>query len=93
MAECARWGLRFLLESKLVDPVRLCALYRGYDNYRTDGDIGDRTFCALRVWAVVRPDEMREWIQTQRGEALQSALTWLLEHPWGGPDKEEPAKR
>jgi hypothetical protein len=43
----------------------------------------DRTFCALRVWAVVKPDEMKKWIATLDDAEMRKALTWLLEHPWG----------
>jgi hypothetical protein len=48
----------------------------------------DRTFCALRVWAVIRPNEMRTWIRTMDDEKMRKALTWLLEHPWGRARKE-----
>lgn len=43
----------------------------------------DRTFCALRTWAVVRPDEMKIWIATLKEKDLRTALTWLVENPWG----------
>ena len=48
-----------------------------------DDAILDRTFCSLRVWAVVRPAEMRAWLGTLKDKELRESLTWLLEHPWG----------
>lgn len=52
-------------------------------------DFNDRCFCALRFWAMWKPDEMRKWIATVQGADMQKALTWLLEHPWGtGPEPE-----
>ena len=49
----------------------------------------DRTFCALRVWAVVQPKEMQTWIDTIKDADLQKALRWLLQNPWGGPSMEK----
>ena len=92
LGACARWGLRYLLSGDSGVPrSNMIALLGGDDTFASDGDIIDRTFCSLRVWAVWRPDEMREWIKTQEGEDLKEALTWLLDHPWGGP-KEEGSK-
>ena len=47
----------------------------------------DRTFCALRVWAVIRPNEMRTWIRILDDEKMRKALTWLLQHPVGEGSK------
>lgn len=52
-------------------------------------DFNDRCFCALRFWAMWKPDEMKAWIAAVEGEDMRKALTWLLEHPWGtgsGPE-------
>ena len=37
----------------------------GSDGF-TDDAMADRTFCSLRVWAVVRPKEMEAWTQEGR---------------------------
>ena len=78
----ARFGLRTMLQDKVVPREELIRMYDGREG-SSDDAINDRTFCALRMWAVVKPDEMREWIRTVEGEDMQKALTWLLEHPWG----------
>lgn len=40
---------------------------------------------ALRLWATVRPEEMRAWIETGGFEPkLREALIWVLEHAEGG---------
>ena len=89
IGQCARWGLRYLLsDNSGVPRSSFVALLGGDDAFASDGDVIDRTFCSLRVWAVTRPDEVREWIKTQEGEDLKKALTWLLDHPWGGPAEE-----
>lgn len=85
IGEAARFGVNLLLTDFQDSRKDLLATLRGTDPPQADDGIWDRTFCALRVWAVVRPTEMKKWIATQEGEDLRSALTWLLEHPWGGP--------
>ncbi|OAI58101.1 hypothetical protein AYO49_05800 [Verrucomicrobiaceae bacterium SCGC AG-212-N21] len=82
VGETARFGLRTMLELKMPPTQELIEMYDGRQG-SSDEAINDRTFCALRVWAVVRPDEMREWIKTVEGADMRKALTWLLEHPWG----------
>jgi hypothetical protein len=57
--------------------------FSGKDIYGGEDGMIDRTFCALRAWAVVRPDEMKKWIATIEDAAMRNALTWLLEKPWG----------
>lgn len=89
IGEAARFGLNLLLTDLKASREDLLTTLRGSDPPQSDDGIWDRTFCALRVWAVVRPTEMKKWIATQEGEDLRSALTWLLEHPWGG-DKAKP---
>ncbi|WP_395745263.1 hypothetical protein [Prosthecobacter sp.] len=69
----------------------LLRFFSGEDEFADEGGMIDRTFCALRVWAVIRPEEMREWIGRQEGADMRKALTWLLKHPWGeGEEKQEP---
>lgn len=81
--ECARFGLRCLKHSPWVDWKELRRFFSGDDNLPDEGGVTDRTFCSLRVWAVTKPDEMREWIAKEPDAELRQALTWLLEHPWG----------
>ena len=80
---CARFGIRCLKHSPWVKWEDLRKLLSGDDRFTEDGNVVDRTFCALRVWAVVRPKEMKAWIATEPDPELRKALTWLLEHPWG----------
>lgn len=88
IGEAARYGLDFLLRNNDYAPrSNLLKLFSGDDKFASDGNMIDRTFCALRVWAVVRPQEMKAWIATRKEQDLRKALTWLLEHPWGGPQK------
>jgi hypothetical protein len=61
----------------------LIQFFTGKDVYPAEDGVIDRTFCALRVWAVVRPEEMRMWIGTLKDEKMSKALTWLLDNPWG----------
>jgi len=87
IGEVAQYGVDFLLRTGYAPRENLIKLFSGDDKFASDGDMIDRTFCALRVWAVVRPKEMKPWIATLHDAELQKALTWLLEHPWGGPEK------
>lgn len=88
-SSCARFGLKYLLMNNYPKRSELLRFFSGEDDWADEGGVLDRTFCALRVWAVFRPDEMREWIKTQQGDDLRQALTWLLEHPWGSaPEKQ-----
>ena len=85
IGEAARYGLDFLLRYDYEPRENLLKLFAGDDTFAVDGNMIDRTFCALRVWAVVKPEEMKAWIATQKDAEMRKALTWLLEHPWGGP--------
>ncbi|MGV3663218.1 MAG: hypothetical protein ACO1TE_23805 [Prosthecobacter sp.] len=82
VGECARFGLRVLPHGKWPERQELLNFFRGEADIGDDG-IVDRTFCSLRVWAVVRPAEMRAWLGTLKDKELRESLTWLLEHPWG----------
>jgi hypothetical protein len=84
VANAARFGFAYLLRTKYAPRERLIRFFSGEDLYADEGGMIDRTFCALRVWAVVRPEEMRKWIATIKDAEMRKALTWLLENPWGG---------
>ena len=93
IGETARFGLDFMLRGNYVPRAGLIAFFSGKEVYPDEGGMIDRTFCALRVWALVKPDEMKAWIPTQKDAEMRKALTWLLEHPWGGESKKKsPAK-
>ena len=87
IGETARYGLDFLLRTHYAPGENLIKFFGGEDGYKDDAMI-DRTFCALRVWAVVKPREMKAWIGTIKEADMRKALTWLLEHPWGTGPKE-----
>ncbi|QIF01674.1 hypothetical protein [Roseimicrobium sp. ORNL1] len=88
VGEAARYGLDFMLKTDYASREELIKLFSGDDDFASDADMLDRTFCALRVWAVTKPDEMKTWIATLKEEDLRKALTWLLENPWGtGPEE------
>jgi hypothetical protein len=93
IGEAARYGLDFMLRNDYAPRENLIKLFNGDDKYSSDSDMIDRTFCALRVWAVVRPDEMKPWVATQKDPKLRAALTWLMENPWGWGPKQDPAAR
>ena len=51
------------------------------------------TFSALRTWAILRPKEMRAWIESQTFTPnLRKALLWLLDNAAGGIAVPVPAK-
>lgn len=83
LGESARYGLHFLLKTGYAPQEDLIKLFSGDDAFSSDSDMIDRTFCALRMWAVLQPEPMKAWIATQPGAEMRKALTWLLEHPWG----------
>jgi len=84
IGETARYGLNYLLRTDYAPRDRLIRFFSGDDDYPDEGDMIDRTFCALRVWAVVQPKGMQTWIATLKDPEMQKALTWLLQNPWGG---------
>lgn len=90
VGECARFGLRCLPHGEWPERKELLQFFRGEVDIGDDA-ILDRTFCSLRIWAVVRPDEMRAWLGTLKDQELRASLTWLLENPWGKmkPSQEE----
>lgn len=88
IGENARYGLDVLQKTGEVPREELLRLFAGDNSVGGDGDVLDRTFCSLRVWAVTRPDEMKAWLSTMKDAEVRTALTWLLENPWGtGPEE------
>lgn len=83
IGEAARYGLDFMLRTDYTPRENLLKLFAGDDRFGSDSDMIDRTFCALRMWAVLKPVEMNAWIATRPDFEMRAALTWLLEHPWG----------
>lgn len=83
LGETARYGLDFMLKTDYAPRANLIKLFSGDDAFASDGDMIDRTFCALRMWAVLQPEPMKAWIATLPDADMRKALTWLLEHPWG----------
>jgi hypothetical protein len=88
IGEAARFGLNFLLRTHYAPRDGLIKFFGGDDVYPGEDGMIDRTFCALRVWAVFKPKEMETWIATLKDSEMQKALTWLLRNPWGTGPKE-----
>ena len=82
VAKAAPYGFYFMLATDYAPRDRLMRFFSGHDEYPDEGGMIDRTFCALRVWAVVKPKEMKAWIGTIKEADMRKALTWLLDHPW-----------
>lgn len=93
VGEAARYGFRTLMQQDWPPRNEVLLFLGGDDKYQYEGGMTDRTICALRVWAVMRPDEMRAWIGKQEGKDMRKALSWLLEHPWGGGDEEKDVEK
>jgi len=90
VAGAARFGLAYLLRTNYAPRERLIRFFAGDNIYGGEDGMIDRTFCALRIWAVVRPAEMKAWIATLNDSELQKSLAWLLRHPWGkAPDEKK----
>ena len=83
IGEAARYGLDFMLRTDYTPRDDLLKLFKGDDAFGSDSDMIDRTFCALRMWAALKPGEMKAWIASRKDVEMREALTWLLEHPWG----------
>jgi hypothetical protein len=84
--EAARYGFEYLTrfpDLKVISRGDLIRLLEGDDDAASDSDMIDRTLCALRFWAMWKPDEMRKWIAGLGDAEMQKALTWTLMNPWG----------
>jgi hypothetical protein len=96
VGEAARYGFDFLArqsEGKVIPRNELVRLLSGDDSVGGDGDMVDRTFCALRFWAIWKPDDMRRWIETVKDDEMRKALTWLLEHAGETVDSKLPTAK
>jgi hypothetical protein len=83
----ARYGVDIILRADYVPKDKLEQFFAGDDIYPDEEGMLDRTFCALRSWAVFKPDEMAAWIKTLNDPGLEKSLTWLMYHPWGTKPK------
>lgn len=82
IGESARYAYNFLFAADWAPRKDLLAYFGGGKNDDfSSGTMASRALCALRVWAVVRPKEMKDWIATLKGADERKTLTWLLEHP------------
>jgi hypothetical protein len=73
IGETARYGFDFLLRTDYAPRENLIKYFSGIDGF-TDDAMADRTFCSLRVWSVVRPEEMEAWIKTVENAEMRNAL-------------------
>jgi len=87
-AAAARFGFDYLQRTNYAPREGLIRLFSGEDLYPDEGGMIDRTFCALRVWAAVKPGEMETWIATIEDAEMRKALRWLLKNPWGTGSEE-----
>lgn len=87
VGEAARFGLRTMLADYSVPRQQLIDICEGRASGDIDDGLVDRTICALRVWAVIRPEDMKKWIETIDGSDMQKALRWTVENPWGSTDR------
>ncbi len=59
----AKFGARLLPRLPARKLSDLTAFFEGNDDLADDGGVLDRTFCALTIWAITRPEDMRAWIE------------------------------
>jgi len=90
VCDAARYGVNFLTRMDPSHREQFIEYCSGVDMDTKASDMARRTFNALRVWAVVRPNDMKAWIATLNDPKLQKAITWLLNHPWGGAARPNP---
>lgn len=88
VGETARYGLDYLVRNHYVPHQSLIKFFSGDDEDAPLNDLVIHTFCALRAWAVVRPNETQTWVATLEDAEMRKALTSLLENPWGPGGKE-----
>ncbi len=84
IGEDARFGMNLMKRAAYPDREAMLRYFSGEDVEGEETGVVERTMAALRVWAVVRPREMKAWIGTLDDPALQKALTWMLNNPLGG---------
>jgi hypothetical protein len=83
IGDAARFGFDFVLNAEFIAREDLIQFFSGDDLFADTGDVLDRTFCSLRVWAVFKPAEMEKWIATLKDPEMKKALTHILLDPWG----------
>ena len=83
IGEAARYGLDVILRTQYARRDLLLRYYRGEKVALGDDGMNDRTFCALRVWAIFHPKEMTAWIDTLDDMEMRKSLMWLLKHAQG----------
>lgn len=89
IGEAARYGFHFLtvLWPEYMPREDLVKMFSGDPECCSDSDMIDRTLCCMRFWAMWKPDEMRQWIETIKEADMRKALTWTLENPWGSGEE------
>lgn len=92
VGEAARYGMDYLIRIDPTDRDTTIRYFAGENMDDSADDMVRHTVGALRVWAVFRPKEMKDWIATLKDPKMQKALTWLLNHSARGePDAPGPA--
>jgi hypothetical protein len=83
-AACARHGVRWSLRTGLFTKKRMIRLWTGYED-PNDGAVDDRHFGSLRIWAMRKPKQVKEWIRREPlDNDVREALVWLVDHAKGG---------
>ncbi len=88
-AESSQYGIDWLVREyeteaePLFTKEYLIKVWSGQAN-ASDGDMCDRTYGCLRMWAMVAPKEMAAWSKTLPDPDIRKALEWLLAHAEGG---------
>ena len=83
-AACARHGTLWNLRTEIFTKRRMIRLWSGYEG-PDDGSVDDRHFGSLRIWAMRKPEQMRQWIRTEPlDDDVRKALLWLVDHAKGG---------
>ena len=83
-AACARHGVRWNLRTRLFTKKRMIRLWTGYED-PDDGAVDDRHFGSLRIWAMRKPEQMRQWVRAEPlDDDVRRALLWLVDHAKGG---------
>lgn len=89
IGECARFGVELLWNHDGALRNEFLGVLEGGFGPWDDGVI-DYTVRALRMWAMWRPDEMRQWIEGIGHEGLRAALRALHADPAGQDGPPQP---
>jgi hypothetical protein len=77
-------GLPWCLRSGNYNRSQLARMLSNQQALENDTDLRN-TFSALRTWALLRPEKMREWIEDEKFTPdMRDALLWLLDNAAGG---------